>query len=231
MSRFNGMDGSKSGMGVSIGDIRISWEFVPCENITIMAQQMENEEREFTFRQWNPNRQNVPWGEENGSSVDPSCPTACICCFCVEMCFKGIFQEVVDYCAYGTKSAEDVIKELHSDNSSMTSIFRWVSWLMSTFGHYLLFSPIIALLAWIPLVGSLLAVIMKFAAFIFALVWATTLHFLVLGVSWIIYRPLYGLLLLSGVVVCIGLMQYNNGKYVPGAEDATPASLAQFWPS
>ena len=76
----------------------------------------------------------------------------------------------------------------------------------------MLFAPIIALLKWIPLVGSLLGAIFAFAAFLFALVWATTLHFLILAISWIVYRPLYGLLLLAGVGVGIGLMNYDNGK-------------------
>lgn len=229
-SNYAGFDeGRDQSSPVAIGDIKISWKYVPCEAITIMAQQMENDSQELTFRQWNPSKPNVPFGEDNGSSTDATCPVTCICCFLIEKCFKAVFQEVIDYCSYGTKSAEDVIKELHESNASNTSIFRWVSWIMSTLGHYLLFSPIIALFAWIPLVGSLLAAIVKFAAIIFALLWATMVHFLVLGLSWIVYRPLYGLLLLSGVAVCIGLMQYNNGKYVPEADGTTPAStLAQI---
>ena len=84
-------------------------------------------------------------------------------------------------------------------------MFRWLSWLMSVIGHALLFSPIIHLLAWIPLVGKLLAAIVFFAVVIFALVWATMLHFLILGTSWLVYRPLYGILMLSvvGISICI----------------------------
>jgi hypothetical protein len=46
---------------------------------------------------------------------------------------------------------------------------------MSFVGHILLFSPIIGALAWIPLVGHLLAAILTFAAAIFALLWSTIL--------------------------------------------------------
>lgn len=70
-----------------------------------------------------------------------------------------------------------------------------------------MFSPIIALLAWIPLVGHLLATILSFAAAIFALIFATCLHFLIMGVSWLVYRPVYGILMLSvvalGVAACV----------------------------
>ena len=76
---------------------------------------------------------------------------------------------------------------------------------MSVMGHYLLFSPIIALLSWIPLVGFLLAGVLKFAAILFALLWATIVHFLVLSVAWIVYRPLIGCLLLAVVATGIGL--------------------------
>lgn len=47
------------------GDVRISWEFVPCGEITVVAQQMKDpntKENEFTFRQWNPERKDVEWG-------------------------------------------------------------------------------------------------------------------------------------------------------------------------
>ena len=77
---------------------------------------------------------------------------------------------------------------------------------MSVVGHALLFYPIISVFAWIPLVGKLIAAVLTFAAIIFAFVWATTLHLFILSLSWLVYRPLYGLLLLTGVGLGIGLM-------------------------
>ena len=88
-------------------------------------------------------------------------------------------------------------------------MFRWISWIMNVLGHFMLFSPIIKLLAWIPLVGGLLSTVLAFAAFIFALVFATCIHFLLLSIAWIVYRPLFGLLMLSVTVALIGLMQYQ----------------------
>jgi cobalamin synthase len=81
---------------------------------------------------------------------------------------------------------------------------------MNVLGHFLLFSPIIKLMAWIPLVGWLLSSILSFAAFLFALVWGTCLHFLILSIAWIVYRPIYGILMLSISVVMIGLIQYSG---------------------
>jgi len=70
----------------------------------------------------------------------------------------------------------------------------------------LLFSPIIALLSWIPLVGHLLGAIFMFAAVVFALLWANTLHFLIMGISWVVYRPLYGIMMLSLVGLGIAII-------------------------
>ena len=91
---------------------------------------------------------------------------------------------------------------MEKDNAGATTLFRWLAWAMSSLGHFLLFMPVIKLLAWIPLVGFLLSKVLAVAAFLFALVWATLLHFTILAVSWILYRPLYALLLLAAVGVC-----------------------------
>ena len=85
---------------------------------------------------------------------------------------------------------------------------------MSVIGHYLLFSPIIALLSWISLVGHLLGAVMAFAAAIFALLWASVLHCLIMGVSWLFYRPVYGMILLTCVVGGIVLMIMGGGTSV-----------------
>lgn len=121
-------------------------------------------------------------------------------------------MEVMNYCRPGYKSVDGIVETLEGENKSQTSCFRWMSWFMSVLGHYLLFSPIISLFAWIPLVGGLLSGVVAFAVGVFAFIWATMLHFLVMGVSWIVYRPLFGLLLLSGVVGGIVLLNYGDGQ-------------------
>jgi len=188
-----------------IGDIRIKWEVVHCNPITIVAQQMENEENELTFRPFYPKSPNAKLGEEDYTE-EAACPVQCICCWGVEKCFKAVFTETIDYCRFGTNTADQVFDKLEEENKSSTTLFRFGSWFLSVFGHYLLFSPIIALLNWIPLVGSLLAGIAALAAAIFSLVWATMLHFLVLAVAWIVYRPLFGILMLAGVGAALALM-------------------------
>lgn len=80
-----------------VGDYKISWTYIPADtDYTIMAQQMSVDfgEKKFTsFRQWNPDRLDVPWGEDNGSPVD-DIKGGCYCCMicsCVATCFEAIF--------------------------------------------------------------------------------------------------------------------------------------------
>ena len=193
-----------------IGDIQIHWEYLPCDPITIMAQQMEDDKSQVSFRQWNPEKREALWSEDNGSSSRTSCPVACICCFIIEKLFKVAFQETVDYIEFGEKEADVVLGELSDENECFTRVFRYLAWVMSIFGHYLLFSPIIAVFTWIPFVGALLGAVAKGAAIIFALVWATLLHVSILATSWIAYRPVYGILLLSVCGLLIILMNSDE---------------------
>jgi len=89
--------------------------------------------------------------------------------------------------------------------------------MMSVLGHYLLFSPVINLLAWIPLVGGLLSGVVAFAVTVFALIWASMLHFLIMGVSWLVYRPLFGIIMLAGVGVGIAILTMGDGQAMAAA--------------
>lgn len=69
--------------GYEIGDIRVQFEHVPCGYTTIIAQQILKGST-FTFRKWNPKKENVPIGENN----DPDFQVVCGgCSSCVDKCF------------------------------------------------------------------------------------------------------------------------------------------------
>jgi len=148
----------------------------------------------------------MPMATDNEPEIEVSCPMWCCCCALIETLFKHGFKEIIDEVHSESLTSKKIFDQMEKGNDTSTTIFRWVSWIMSVIGHCLLFSPIIALLNWIPLVGWLLANILSAVVFIFSLIWASTLHFLILGVAWIVYRPLYGLLLLSGTALLCFLM-------------------------
>jgi hypothetical protein len=178
----NHFDGSP--LGQQIGDMRVKFETVECGPLNVMAQQMQDDKGRFTFRQWNPERTDVPWGEDNGSETDAHCPMACVCCFVVEWCFKNAFQDVIDLQDHDEQgSPMQMLNEYDSVSKGTTVAFRILAWVLNFVGHCLLFAPIIALLKWIPLVGYFLGTVFAVAAYLFSLVWASFLHFLVMGVA------------------------------------------------
>lgn len=76
---------------------------------------------------------------------------------------------------------------------------RALGFLMVWFGFYSLFSPIYAILAWIPLFGGLLKATVGFAVAIATFVVAVTLSLLVVAFAWVFYRPMIGVPLLLAV--------------------------------
>ena len=94
---------------------------------------------------------------------------------------------------------------------------------MMWIGIWLLFSPIISLLNWIPLVGYLLAHGFSFVVMIFALILSITLTLLTIALAWVYYRPLYGMLLLTGVGACIGLMFLIKNEEKTAGPTPSPA--------
>jgi len=67
------------------------------------------------------------------------------------------------------------------------------------FGFFLLFSPLVAVLSWIPLIGALLGMIVQVVAAIVGFVVGGTVACLVLALAWLRFRPCIGACLLVGV--------------------------------
>jgi len=107
------------------------------------------------------------------------------------------------------KGPQEIIKGNDDAVKKLGCILRPTMMLCTVLGFWMLFAPIIAILKWIPLVGWLLGSIVSIAAFIFSLVVGTTLSCLVLGLAWLWYRPLIGILLLAAVAGGITLICMN----------------------
>lgn len=89
---------------------------------------------------------------------------------------------------------------------------RWVGIVFTIISLFLMFSPMIALLSWIPLLGYLLGAIATFAAFIFAFVVGGCVALLTIGIAWLVFRPVLGvLLILTSVVGVCFIFFYDWG--------------------
>jgi hypothetical protein len=109
---------------------------------------------------------------------------------------NAAFEEVIDFVEEGSHSPDNLFNKNADGMKTAGNIIRPVSIFACIFGFYLLFMPIITLLSWIPLVGSLLSYVVAFAAFLFALVVGGTVACLVLGLAWLFFRPVIGITLL-----------------------------------
>ena len=187
---------------------------VRCGEASLIAQQISNNENETSLRAWNPKKIEAM---NNDPDERVNCPIFCLTCFVVELFYKKAVKEVIEVIKPEISGAHELFDAEENDAKSTTKIMRWVSWFLNVLGHYMLFAPIIKILAWIPLVGSLLAHIIAFAAVVIALLWGTCIHLTVLATSWIVYRPLYALLLFTLIGIGIGLL------FIGGDQDATKA--------
>ena len=135
-----------------------------------------------------------------------------------------MFEEVVDVARDGKLVSEQYFTEQENSVGSAAKCIRPTGIILRIFGHYLLFSPVIALLDMIPFIGWLLSWIVALAAIIFAVVVGLTLSVLTIAIAWVFFRPLIGipLLLLVGASVYLTFF-YDWGKAstVEG-EDTTP---------
>ena len=81
----------------------------------------------------------------------------------------------------------------------------------------MIFTPLIVILKWIPLIGFLLGSIAKLAALVIALVTGVTVSVFVISLAWLFFRPLFALTLLTISGVSTYLIFFYNGQMPSGA--------------
>jgi len=118
-----------------------------------------------------------------------------------------LFEETVYRVSSDEFSPNSYFNEM-KEKLKMSNGLRCLGFLGVWLGFYLLFSPIMALLAWIPLIGGLLKAIVSFAAIIATFVVALTTSLLVISIAWVFYRPMVGVPLLMAVGAGIFAMFY-----------------------
>lgn len=99
----------------------------------------------------------------------------------------------VDLVASGTVDAETMFGDAQSGNTMMLWVFRGVGWMMMFIGITALFRPFTAIAEKIPLIGGLLG----FGATVVGFLLSSAMSLFIIGVAWVIARPLLGALLLG----------------------------------
>lgn len=197
----------------NIGHIRVSFQYDRCADATILAQQIREEKSNLmTFRPWDPTKKQkmeileAKEGNFDDEEDEPTCCYSCFCCYicmCVSGCFKLIGEEVIDHAADGMKTAPQYFIDQEKILSFTTDFIRFLGVGMCIGGFYLLFTPLILLLKWIPLLGAFLGGAAAVAAFLFALVVGLTLSLINIAIAWVLFRPIVALSLLA--IASIGI--------------------------
>lgn len=98
------------------GDMKIHWRYINAnKEFTIMGQQMKIDDKGTTsFRQWNPDKLNVPWGEDNGKNIEvegkeDQGAVSSFISGCIEKLFKNSFQEIVNVMKPGIVFKKQII--------------------------------------------------------------------------------------------------------------------------
>jgi len=189
-----------------LGAYRMKVEYAPCGDVSLCAQLIKNSTNsEWTFRKWNPLKLNLPWGSETSADIDEDCGGSWICYICkiVNCCMDSLFEEVVYLINEETKSADDMLSSEDEKVKKLGNFMRPCAIFTCMLGFFFLFSPIVGLLTWIPLIGALLGMIVQVVAAIVAFIVGGALSCFVLALAWIRFRPCIGISLM--LVVGLGI--------------------------
>ena len=160
---------------------------------------MKNNEGQLSFREWNPKKRDLPWGEDvNGEPDKPWCdhPIACCICKIVSCCFNAVFEETVDVARDGHVNPQEYFESQKGNVEMCAKVSRIVGIVAMIAGNYMLWMPWIKLLNMIPFVGWLLSAFASIAAFIWSFFVGLNTAVFIIAVAWVFYRPLFGICLL-----------------------------------
>ncbi len=103
----------------------------------------------------------------------------------------------------GLISGSELINKLESDNTTLKWILRIVGIVLISFGFAGLISPINKILNLVPFVGNRISGLLS----LMALLLGSAVSFIIIGISWVIYRPVLGvLLLILATLFIVGLV-------------------------
>lgn len=187
------------------GDLKIEFSFVKCQPVSIMAQQKGETFQPYPIRERMEKDagcfEKCLEGCQNGCT---SCFCYCPCCVCVKEAMKAPTD--LDWIYTGVHDVKAIVQKREEENDTTTKIMRIVGLILLILGFYLLFAPIIEFMSIIAFLGNIVAI----AALIVSILLGLALGFTVIAISWIFYRPLYGLLLLSLVGGIIYFIYYAS---------------------
>ena len=134
----------------------------------------------------------------------------------------------VDLLETGIKTKEEMFQNAEDANTMMTWILRIVGWLMMYMGLKMILRPLEVLADVLPILGDIIGIGTGIVAFLIA----TPVALITIGIAWLFYRPLLGIVLLAaaGGLVFMLIKKKKAAKAAKAAEapaEEAPAESAE----
>jgi hypothetical protein len=104
----------------------------------------------------------------------------------------------------------EIIGRAVKKSQTFTWILRVVSYVLMVLGFWMFFSPITAILGFIPLVGGILKGVVGFAIFLAAVLVCTPLWIITFSLAWLFYHPKVGAIFLGIGLLILGIILFVN---------------------
>ncbi|GAB5402333.1 MAG: hypothetical protein Aurels2KO_05640 [Aureliella sp.] len=134
--------------------------------------------------------------------------------------FRTSNGEAIHDLYLGTLSAEDVMQRLETENTVLAWGLRMLGLAICVGGFAMCLKPLSAVVSFIPFAESLTGAL----TFVVALLLGGMVSLVVVGISWIAVRPLFGISLLAIAGVAVYLVSRINRKQKDEIVDATVMS-------
>ena len=116
----------------------------------------------------------------------------------------------------GSVSAPLMFAHAQAANRNLTWILRAVGFAAMFIGALLVMGPITALARILPFLGSLVEIGFAIVAFFVSAI----VSLLVVGIAWIVYRPVLGVILIVAAIACLVLLKRIHANRTPAASPA-----------
>lgn len=122
--------------------------------------------------------------------------------------FETSNGEIIQTLYTGNLSAEDVMRNLQSENNVMAWVLRFIGFAICVGGFALCLKPLSAIVSFIPFAEQLTGALTFFVAVLLALLVSLT----TIGISWVAVRPILGIGLLAAAAGAFFLVRRMSKK-------------------
>lgn len=237
-----------------IGDLKIEFLKVPCGEATLMAVQQKDNQLikmlytqawQFVNEQWRLKR--TPKGKSTHSSGSTCCKCghgsddeegrllesdsefdlehASLCTACDAVAKLVESGTEIYFIEHEHLEEEQVFEKLESKQNLRHTLIQFVGFCSLWLGFFLMFAVFPAVFRFIPLIGTYMQSLGNFLVGIVAFVLALVLWSVTVGISWLVARPVKGILCLVLAALCIAV-PFIVVKFANPGDVTTTTTLA-----